>query len=266
MESPWIAQQQRGPAAERPWAGMALVIAVPLLTLVLIRLLWSGSSLWFLTVGLILLGVAAVIFLARRPQEHEYSRAALAQESNRVPLVLAGVGVLFLAMLLLPNFASGDGGNSPAPEASTQDNTTSGAGLTTDVAGSQRDTSVQLPAAQRPAVQQPAAEQPSAGDTAVDDTTTDNTTLLDDTPVDDTETITEPVVVPEGSQTYVVEEGDTLWDIAATYSTTVDAVILANGLDNPSDIQIGQELIIPPPDQDAAAQDEPAPVDDSATQ
>jgi len=237
---------------------MVLLIAIPLLTLVLVRLLWSGSSLWFLTVGLILLGVAAVIFLARRPQEHEYSRAALAQESNRVPLVLAGVGVLFLAMLLLPNFASGDGGNSPAPEASTQNNTTSGAGLTTDVAGSQRDTSVQLPAPQRPAVQQPAAEQPLAGDT-----TTDNTTVVDDTAVDDTGTITEPVV-PEGSQTYIVVEGDTLWDIAATYSTTVDAIILANGLDNPSDIQIGQELIIPPPDEDAALDDEAAPVDDGA--
>lgn len=265
MESPWIAQQQQRPPAERPWAGMALLITIPLLTLVLVRMLWSGSSLWFLTVGLILLGVAAVIFLARRPQEHEYSRSVLAQESNRVPLVVAGVGVLFLAMLLLPSFADGDSG-SPIPEASTQDNTTSGAGLTTDLGNTQQGA---LPTTQRPVVQQP-----GTGDTVTDntigDTTTDDTTLLDDTAIDDTDTTTD-VVVPEGSQTYVVEEGDTLWDIAETYGTSVDAIILANGLDNPSDIQIDQELVIPPPDEDAAgeepaAEDDTAPVDDGATE
>ena len=257
MESPWIAQQQR-PPAERPWAGMALLITIPLLTLVLVRMLWSGSSLWFLTVGLILLGVAAVIFLARRPQEHEYSRGALAEESNRVPLVVAGIGVLFLAMLLLPSFA--DGGGSPVPEASTQDNTTSGAGLTSDVAG-QRQGSVQA----QPTARLPAVQQPAAGDTAAGDTTTDDTTLLDDSAVDASDTTTD-VVVPEGSQTYVIEEGDTLWDIAATYGTSVDAIILANGLDNPSDIQIGQELAVPPPDESAAVEDESAPADDGAAE
>ena len=258
MESPWVSQQPHLPPAERPWTGMALLITVPLLTLVLIRMLWSGSSLWFLTVGLILLGVSAVIFLARRPQEHEYSRNALAQESNRVPLVVAGVGVLFLAMLLLPNFAGGDERNiGPAPEASTQDNTTSG-GLTTDVAGSQQG-GVQAQPTARPAAQQPAAGDTTVGDTTIDDTATGDTAVVDDTTVDDTDTTTD-AVIPEGSESYVVVEGDTLWDIAATFGTSVDAIMLANGLDNPSDIQIDQELVIPPPDEESA------PVDDGATQ
>ena len=260
MESPWIAQQQQRPPTERPWAGMALLITIPLLTLVLVRMLWSGSSLWFLTVGLILLGVAAVIFLARRPQEHEYSRGALAQESNRVPLVVAGVGVLFLAMLLLPSFADGDGG-SPIPEASTQDNAASGAGLTTGLGDVQQGS---LPTTQRPVAQQPATGDTVTDDT-IGDTTTDDTTLLGETTVDDSDTTTD-VVVPEGSVTYVVAEGDTLWDIADTHGTSVDAIILANGLDNPSDIQIDQELVIPPPDENAAVEDESAPVDDGATE
>jgi hypothetical protein len=51
--------------------GMALLVAVPLLSLILIRLLWSGSSLWFLTVGILLLGSAAVVYLLRRPPEME---------------------------------------------------------------------------------------------------------------------------------------------------------------------------------------------------
>jgi LysM repeat protein len=257
MESPWISQQQQhhGPPAERPWVGMALIIAVPLLTLVLIRMLWSGSSLWFLTVGLILLGIAAVIFLARRPQEQEYSASALAQESNRVPLVLAGVGLLFLAMLLLPNFAGGsDNPRTPIQEAANQDNTTtdtSSGGLTTDLGDTQGSVQTQPTA-------QPVAQQPGAGDTVVDDTTTEDTTTGDTAVIDDTTVVddtTTDVVVPEGSQTYVVEEGDTLWDIATTFGTSVDAIILANGLDNPSDIQIDQELAIPPPDEDAAVDD-----------
>jgi LysM repeat protein len=231
---------------------MALLVAVPLLTLVLIRMLWSGSSLWFLTVGLILLGIAAVIFLARRPAEPEYGQNALTQESNRLPLVLAGIGVLFLAMLLLPNFAGGGsgGGALPTLEGSSQNNTTGG-GLTSGVAGSQQG-GIQTQPTAAPAAQQPAAQQPAAGDT-----TTGDSAATDDTAIDNSDTTTD-TVVPDGSQTYVVADGDTLWDIAATYDTSVDAIILANGLDNPSDIQIGQELIIPPPEDNGAATDDSA--------
>lgn len=72
MTSPWPAQQQQTPAAERPWVGMAMLAAIPLLSLLLIRMLWSGSSLWFLTVGIILMGAGAVAFLARRQNDQQY--------------------------------------------------------------------------------------------------------------------------------------------------------------------------------------------------
>lgn len=219
---PWVTTQ-RAPA-ERPWMGMAMLVAVPLLSLVLIRMLWSGSGLWFLAVGLILLGVAAVLFLARRPQEQEYGRQALAQDANRVPLVLAGIGVLFLAMLLLPNFAGGGNGDAH-PAASNQNQSV---GLISGVAGVQQQPTL---AARQPVAQQPVVQQPAVDDPVI-----------------------EPVV-PDGSQTYIVQDGDTLWDIALEFDTTVDAIIAANGLDNPADIQIDQELVIPPPDESAAPVD-----------
>jgi LysM repeat protein len=208
---------------------MALLAAIPLLALILLRMLWSASGLWFLTVGLILLGAAAVVFLARRPQEVEYGRK-LAPETNRLPLALAGMGVLFLALLLLPNFAGGSG-DSPGTttfdrtgqqtNTTTTTTTTTTAGTISDVADTtQPSTSVQQPA--------PAAQEPAA-------------------PAEDT--------IPDGSTTYTVAEGDTLWDIAISYSTTVEAIIAANDLENPADIQVGQELIIPPPSEDAVSSD-----------
>jgi LysM repeat protein len=47
------------------------------------------------------------------------------------------------------------------------------------------------------------------------------------------------------SQTYVVQEGDTLSDVAIRFETTVDALMAANGLQT-SLIVIGRELAIPP--------------------
>jgi serine/threonine-protein kinase len=45
--------------------------------------------------------------------------------------------------------------------------------------------------------------------------------------------------------TYVVQAGDTLTSIALRFSTTVDALLSANGLEDPNLIQEGQTLIIP---------------------
>ena len=106
MSSPWASTRQ--PTLERPWLGMAMLAAVPVLSLILVRLFWSGSSLWFLTVGIVMLGAGAIVFLARRTNDQEIGRQVLAPETPRLPLVLAGLGVLFLAMLILPNFAGGD--------------------------------------------------------------------------------------------------------------------------------------------------------------
>lgn len=206
MASPWSPPQYQESHIERPWLGMAMLLAVPVLTLILIRMLWSGSSLWFLTVGILLLGAAAVAFLASRPHEDGYSRQALAPETNRLPLVLAGLGVLFLAMLLLPNFAGG-GDSSSTPTLTSEQ---PAGDLQSGVSG------VQQPPAAQPAQQQPAAPAQPAADTA-----------------------------PAGSTTYVVQDGDTLWDIALEHETTVDAIVAANGLANPADLEVGQELVIP---------------------
>jgi LysM repeat protein len=49
-----------------------------------------------------------------------------------------------------------------------------------------------------------------------------------------------------GAEKYTIKAGDTLGQIAAQYSTTVDALRAANpGLDEHA-LQIGQEILIPP--------------------
>jgi len=48
-----------------------------------------------------------------------------------------------------------------------------------------------------------------------------------------------------GSANYVVEEGDTLSDIAAANGTTPQALASTNGLTNPNAIRVGQELVLP---------------------
>lgn len=47
------------------------------------------------------------------------------------------------------------------------------------------------------------------------------------------------------AETIQVVRGDTLWDIAKAYDTTVAALAEYNGIENPSDLQIGQEIRIP---------------------
>ncbi len=48
-----------------------------------------------------------------------------------------------------------------------------------------------------------------------------------------------------GGQTYTVKDGDSLWDIAKKFGTTVDAICQANNITNPDLIKAGQVLIIP---------------------
>lgn len=198
MASPWIPAPQRS-QTERPWIGLALLVAVPVFSLILIRMLWSGSSLWFLMLGIILLGAAAVVFLARRPQELEYDSQMRIHQTHRAPLILSAAGILFLAMLLLPNFSGGssDGGAVAQQQPPTGE-------LTDDVAGV---TDTQPDISEEP----PAAEEP----------------------------------LPAGDESYVVESGDTLWDIAQRFATTVDAIVEANALVSSGDLQVGQELVIP---------------------
>jgi LysM repeat protein len=50
---------------------------------------------------------------------------------------------------------------------------------------------------------------------------------------------------PSTGLTYTVQRGDTLSAIAKRFGTTVDAIVRANGITNPSRIVTGQKLIIP---------------------
>ncbi len=180
--------------------------AVPVFSLILVRLFWSGSSLWFLTVGIILLGAAAIAFLAQRSGEGEQVRQTLAPETSRLPLVLVGIGALFLAMLILPNFAGGS--SSP------------------DIAS--------------PGVVQSEVSQPPVSDTAG----------VSQPPPSTRRVVPEETfaTVPEATgteSTYVVQEGDTLWDIALLFDASVESIVEANGLEDDTAISIDQELVIP---------------------
>lgn len=225
MASPYVTSQRPAPT-ERPWMGMAILVAVPLLSLVLIRMLWSGSSLWFLTVGIILLGAAAIVFLARRTQEHDYNRQTLAPETTRVPLILMGLGVLFLAMLILPNYS---GGSSNSDRLSQLRDDQSTAGVSSEVSGAvqQPSTSSQTNTQSTSTTQQTTRQQADSLLPGASDTTTDTTGVAVD------------------GDTYIVQDGDTLWDIAFSFDSTVEAIVAANSLDDPEDISIGQELTIP---------------------
>ena len=44
---------------------------------------------------------------------------------------------------------------------------------------------------------------------------------------------------------YIVQAGDTLWQIAKRYNTTMDAIVKANDIKDPNMIMPGQKLIIP---------------------
>jgi LysM repeat protein len=54
-----------------------------------------------------------------------------------------------------------------------------------------------------------------------------------------------PIPTPAPERTYVVQQGDTLAEIAARFGSTVAAIQAANELDDPNEITIGQVLIVP---------------------
>jgi LysM repeat protein len=47
-------------------------------------------------------------------------------------------------------------------------------------------------------------------------------------------------------QTYVVQVGDTLAEIAITFNVPLDVLVRANNISDPDHIEVGQELVIPP--------------------
>ncbi len=52
-----------------------------------------------------------------------------------------------------------------------------------------------------------------------------------------------PTPTPAGL--YVVQNGDTLSDLATRFNTTVEEILVANDMTDPNSLQVGQELVIP---------------------
>jgi LysM repeat protein/ribosomal protein L37E len=72
-----------------------------------------------------------------------------------------------------------------------------------------------------------------------------------------------PTAEPTGARTtairYKVQPGDNLTVIAQRFGVTVEAIVAANGLRDPERLQVGQELIIPPPGATPAPTATPTP-------
>jgi peptidoglycan/xylan/chitin deacetylase (PgdA/CDA1 family) len=51
--------------------------------------------------------------------------------------------------------------------------------------------------------------------------------------------------IPPSQQTYIVQAGDTMYSIATRFGTSVSAIAQANGIADPTQINVGQVLIIP---------------------
>ena len=62
-----------------------------------------------------------------------------------------------------------------------------------------------------------------------------------------TETSGTPQPPSDIPATYIVQESDSLYAIALRFGIELNVLITTNGLADPNDIQVGQELIIPTP-------------------
>lgn len=54
----------------------------------------------------------------------------------------------------------------------------------------------------------------------------------------------------EVPQTYVVQEGDSLYSIAIRFQLELAEIVAINGLSDPNDISVGQELTLPVPGEE----------------
>lgn len=79
-------------------------------------------------------------------------------------------------------------------------------------------------------------------DMAIDGTFSENKNLniIDDVQSEEDENKQDYSVV-----VYIVKKGDTLWNIAKRFRTTVDFIVRTNGIENPDLIDVGQKLYIP---------------------
>jgi LysM repeat protein len=102
---------------------------------------------------------------------------------------------------------------------------------------------IKLPAGTEPVTPQPSPT-PEATEPAAFPTPIPVTETVEDTP---TAEPSEPPEPPERGTVYVVQSGDIPLTIAEQFGITVEALLAANPGINPNGLQVGQELIIPPP-------------------
>jgi len=74
---------------------------------------------------------------------------------------------------------------------------------------------------------------------------TPTTQPTDPVPTPSATALATPAPTATPTRTYVVEEGDTVSDIAALFGSSVNAIVAANGLDDPDHLTVGQVLVIP---------------------
>ncbi len=208
---------------------MALLLSVPFLSLILIRMLWPGSTIWFLIAGILMLGGAAAVFLSRRDAP-SYGYQTLSPEPNRLPLFLVGLGVLFLAMLIVPSVS----GSSSSPAERLQQS------------GAPQQASNSQPAVQSTTAPQQATTRPQTTPRPTSRPTRAPTAAPTEDSSSNSDQQTARSAPPAGSQTYTVQDGDTLWDIAQQFDVSVDDIIAANDLADENALKLGEELIIPP--------------------
>ena len=260
--------------------------AAAVLLLLILHLTWPGHGVWLLVVGILLALSAAGLWYRGRltPGRGPYSQQprspfadvgayglsgshiqALRPEQTGVPLAGVVAPVAALAILLFIGGAIGSN-EAPVPETVTT--------LQQDVTAIDRsgDSELQTPQVNPPAAHQTQQTQTATAVTAV--TSSRATAASEDaaaTGVQSSEPV-KPIIVaapkpasaaaeePEVEDIdpraltaveYTVEEGDTLYDIAERYDSTVEAIMDLNELDASSFIHPGDVLLIPRVEDDS---------------
>lgn len=54
---------------------------------------------------------------------------------------------------------------------------------------------------------------------------------------------------PPGTRSYTIEAGDTVYQLAQQFDTSIPAIISANPFSNPDNLQVGEEICIPQQEQ-----------------
>ena len=254
------------------------------LLLLILHLTWPGHGLWLLVLGVLLaLTSAGLWYHARNANQSVQSsrrqRApfadvgayglsgarvqALSQRQTGVPFAAILAPVAALSILLFIGGAIGSS-ESPTPEAVST--------VQHDVAAIDRsgDTEMQTPQVRPPTAHQTQQTSTTATVTAVTNTSSTTPDAAANT-ASQASAPSKPIVVQapqpasaadeeaEAEQLdpraltaieYTVEEGDTLYDIAARYDSTVEAIMDLNKLDAFSFIHPGDVLLIPQVDDE----------------